>query len=193
LARTRHPRCRYGAEEQVDVGVLATFLGEGLEAPNLFGVGAVAFAHRDVAARVEEDVPQPARIAEAALLRIPFGRHAQPVACACDADGGVVGRLDDGHVAGGSVGHAPERHADAVAAVGDEPHRTDRLVGDGVGDALVHGNHEVGRPLAARQRVGREGVGERERSGEVGVGRQGDGELGPVGFKGDDPPALDAR
>jgi len=152
-----------------------------------------------VPAAVEEDVPQAARVAEAALLRLPFRGHAQPAIGPVDADGGVVGRLDDGHLAGLAVRHPPEAHADAVPAVGDEPHGANRLIVHRVRDALVHRHHQV-RRLAAGGRlslggegVGRERMGEPERRVEIGVGLDRENELRRLFVQGDCARALEPR
>ena len=122
------------------------------EDADLLCVGAVALCHGDVAAFVEKHVAQPPRVAKAAALGVPLRRDGQFAVVARDVDRGVVRCLDDCHLAALAIRDPPERHADAVAAIGNEPHRVDGLVPDGIGDALVHRNDEVFARLREKRR-----------------------------------------
>ena len=130
-----------------------------------------------MAAVREEGVAHPAFVAKLAALRLPDGDDGEFLFDAVEADGGVVGRFEDGHLALVAVGQSPERHADSVATVGDEPHRRDRGVVDGIGNALVE-RHDQGVAGLAR-----EGLGVDEGRGEGALGAERDGELGAVGVE----------
>jgi hypothetical protein len=159
------------------LGIGAAFFFEGFEEAELLGVGAVAFRDGDVAAVFEKRVAHAALVAELAALRFPDGGDGEFLVETVHADGGIVGGFEDSHLAPIAIGEAPEGHADAVAAVGDEAHRRDARVVDGIGNPLVHRDDEVVAFFAG------EGLGKHEGRRQRALGGEGDGELGSVGVE----------
>src|SRR5208283_2130093 len=129
--------------EQIYVRIFVALLFQRFEQADLLRINTVTLGHGDVAAVIEKYIAQPPRVTELPVLGVPLWRDGEQSVVPLDVDGGVVRCFDDCHVSPFAVGCAPERHADAVAAIGYEAERLDGWVLDRIGNAFVHRHHEV--------------------------------------------------